>query len=57
MPHPHLLSLPIDLYFKYLIMGGRHSTAVAFTLRAQLARVRITAPELFSEKEIPMLPC
>ena len=29
--------------------GGRHSTAVAFTLHAQPARVRITAPENFSD--------
>ena len=30
-------------------MGGRHSTAVAFTLHAQPARVRITAPENCSD--------
>ena len=28
-------------------MGGRHSTEVAFTLRAQPARVWISAPEIF----------
>ena len=30
-------------------MGGRHSTVVAFLLRAQPARVQITAPEFFSD--------
>ena len=32
-----------------LLMGGRHSTAVGFTLHAQPAQVRITAPENFSD--------
>ena len=30
-------------------MGGRHSKEVELTLRAQAARVRITAPESFSD--------
>ena len=32
---------------------GRHSTEVAFTLRAQAARVRITAPEIFFREIFP----
>ena len=30
-------------------MGGRHSTVVGFMLHARAARVRITAPESFSD--------
>ena len=35
-----------------LKLGGRHSTVVVFMLRAWAARVRITAPESFSDAAV-----
>ena len=37
------------------ILGGRHSTVEAFTLCAPAARVRITAPEIFSLSDAAVL--
>ena len=39
-----------DMHKLHFQKGGRHSTEVAFTLRAQAARVRITAQEFFQKK-------
>ena len=35
------------LHYKVHSLGGRHSTAVAFKLRAPAARVQFSAPDIF----------
>ena len=45
--------LPLGVIYDKLsfIVGGRHSTAVAFKLRTQAARVRFSALDIFSRKK------
>ena len=40
-----------SLKFRHSLWAGRHSTEVAFTLRARAAQVRIMAPEIFFQEE------
>ena len=46
----NLVAYEVWISTKSYIAGGRHSTAVAFTLCTQPARVRITAAELLQKK-------